>query len=155
MGRSPPTDDLKRRYTMSRIKNKNTSIEVSLRKALWHSGIRYRKNYTKLPGAPDIAITKHQIAIFCDGEFWHGKDWDIKKHKIKSNREYWIEKIERNINRDCKTEKLLYGMGWTVIRFWGTDIRKDLSGCIDEIKNIIFQNKIEEYDSKYEYEEIQ
>jgi DNA mismatch endonuclease (patch repair protein) len=61
-------------YNMSRVKNKDTSIEITLRKALWHSGIRYRKNYTKLPGKPDIAITKYRIAVFCDGEFWHGKD---------------------------------------------------------------------------------
>ena len=128
---------------MSRIKSKNTSIEVSLCKALWHSGIRYRKNYNKLPGTPDIAITKYRIAIFCDGEFWHGKDWESKKHKIHNNRDYWIAKIERNISRDYETSRLLYGMGWTVIRFWGEEIRNDLSGCIEEIKDIIFQMKID------------
>ena len=74
MAEYPHTDDIKRQHTMRRIKSKNTSIEESLQKALWHSGIRYRKNYKKLPGAPDIAITKYRIAIFCDGEFWHGKD---------------------------------------------------------------------------------
>ena len=148
MGKSPPTDDKKRRYIMSRIKNKNTSIELSLRKALWHSGIRYRKNYAILPGAPDIAITKHSIAIFCDGEFWHGKDWDSKKPKIKSNREYWIDKIERNMLRDCESEKKLYRMGWTVIRFWGSDIQKKLSECIEEIQYAIFQS---EMDKRYDY----
>ena len=111
MGKSPPTDDANRRYIMSRIRNKDTSIEVSLRKALWGAGIRYRKNYREIPGAPDIAITKYQIAIFCDGEFWHGKDWETKKARIKSNRDYWIEKIERNINRDSETDRTLYGMG--------------------------------------------
>lgn len=140
---------------MSRIKNKNTSIEVSLRKALWKAGIRYRKNYKKLPGAPDIAITKYRIAIFCDGEFWHGKDWGTKKQKIQSNREYWINKIERNMNRDRETERALFGMGWTVIRFWGSDIRKDLPGCVDEVKDAIFQNKMEEYSNKRDYGEQQ
>ena len=99
-----PTNDIKRRLTMSRIKSKNTSIEVTLRKALWRAGIRYRKNYQKLPGSPDIAITKYQIAIFCDGEFWHGKDWSKKKLNIKSNREYWVKKIERNRSRDRQNE---------------------------------------------------
>jgi len=153
MGKSPPTDDVKRRYIMSRIKNKDTSIEVDLCKALWGAGIRYRKNYKKIPGAPDIAITKYQIAIFCDGEFWHGKDWETKKSKIKSNREYWIEKIERNMNRDCETDRSLYGMGWIVMRFWGSDIQKDLSGCVEDIKETIFQSKIETYSCDFENDE--
>ena len=142
MGKSPPTDDLVRRRTMSRIKNKNTSIEIALQKAIWHLGIRYRKNYTKLPGAPDIAITKYRIAIFCDGEFWHGKDWVTKKPKIQSNREYWIAKIERNMARDNEANEALSSLGWTVIRFWGTDISKDLEGCVRKIKDAILKVEI-------------
>ena len=153
MGKSPPTDDEKRRYIMSRIKNKNTSIEIDLRKALWGAGIRYRKNYRKIPGAPDIAITKYQIAIFCDGEFWHGKDWETKKSKIKSNREYWIEKIERNMNRDSETDRNLYGMGWIVMRFWGSDIQKNLPGCVEDIEDTIFQSKIDTYSSDFGYDD--
>ena len=107
MGKSPPTDDLIHRKIMGRIKNKNTSIEVELQKALWKSGIRYRKNYTKLPGAPDIAITKYRIAVFCDGEFWHGKDWVTKKPRIQSNKEYWVTKIERNMLRDTETNNAI------------------------------------------------
>jgi len=141
MGKSPTTDDLLRKRIMSRIKNKNTSIEVAMQKALWHSGIRYRKNYTKLPGAPDIALTKYRIAIFCDGEFWHGKDWEVKKPKILSNREYWIAKIERNMARDNEKNQALANMGWTVIRFWGNDIHKNLKGCVQVIKDAI--SKIE------------
>jgi DNA mismatch endonuclease (patch repair protein) len=151
MGKSPPTDDIKRRRTMRRIKSKNTSIEVSLRKALWHSGIRYRKNYAKLPGTPDIAILKYQIAIFCDGEFWHGKDWELKKPKLKSNRDYWINKIERNMGRDRQNEWVLHSMGWKVIRFWGLEIKKDLKGCIKEIKYAIIQRKIENSDICFDY----
>jgi len=139
----PETVDAARSYNMSRVKSKNTSIEVALRKALWASGIRYRKNYKELPGTPDIAITKHGIAIFCDGDFWHGKDWETKKHKIRSNSDYWIEKIERNIDRDTEIDKKLFWMGWTVLRFWGTDILKDISGCVEDIKEIIFQNQIQ------------
>ena len=143
MGKYIPTDDIKRRLIMSRIKSKNTSIEVALRKALWRAGIRYRKNYHKLPGSPDIAITKYQIAIFCDGEFWHGKDWCIKKQSIKSNRDYWIQKIERNRNRDRKNEWELNCLGWIVLRFWGMDIKKDMAGCVKEIKCAIVHREIE------------
>ena len=153
MSISPPTDDIKRRHTMSRIKNRNTSIEVSLRKALWRAGIKYRINYTKLPGAPDIVITKNHIAIFCDGEFWHGKDWEAKKHRIQSNREYWIAKIERNINRDREIEMTLSTMGWTVIRFWGSDIKNNLYGCVEDVKDAIFQSTIEAYNKNHEYVE--
>ena len=138
-----PTDDIKRRQTMSRIKSKDTTIEVALRKALWRSGIRYRKNYSKLPGTPDIAITKHRIAVFCDGEFWHGKDWEKKKSSIKSNREYWIKKIERNMSRDNETDMKLKHSEWTVIRFWGKEIKDDVEGCVEEIKELIFQNEVE------------
>ena len=141
----------KRSYIMSQIKNKNTSIELSLRKALWHSGIRYRKNYSNVSGSPDIAITKHQIAIFCDGEFWHGRQWQVKKTRIKSNREYWINKIERNIQRDSETERLLSGKGWIVLRFWESDIKKDISGCINEIKNVILQSELEKCKDYYDY----
>ena len=130
---------------MSKIKSKDTSIEVSLRKALWHAGIRYRKNYSKLPGTPDIAITKHRIAVFCDGEFWHGKDWEKKKSTIKSNREYWIKKIERNICRDNETRMSLQNREWTVVRFWGSEIRNDVEGCVEEIREIIFRTKMENF----------
>ena len=138
----PTPPDAKRSYNMSRIKSKDTSIEVTLRKALWHAGIRYRKNYPGLPGTPDIAITKHKIAIFCDGEFWHGKDWETKKDKFNTNREFWINKIERNIDRDNEVDRKIRGNGWTVVRFWGNEIEKNLPGCVEEIQDIIFQGSI-------------
>jgi len=150
MGKAPTTNDAKRSFTMSRIRSKDTSIEVSLRKALWHSGIRYRKNYAKLPGSPDIAITKHQIAIFCDGDFWHGKDWHDKKPRIQSNHDYWIEKIERNICRDLEADRLLFAMDWTIMRFWGSEITKGLPACVEEIKSVIFQKEMEKH---YLYDE--
>lgn len=142
---APTTNDAKRSYTMSRIGSKDTSIEILLRKALWHSGIRYRKNYTKLPGTPDIAITKYRIAIFCDGEFWHGKDWERNKSKIQSNHDYWVSKIERNIDRDKDVNQRLCGTGWTVLRFWGNQILGDLTGCVEDIKEIIFQSELDTY----------
>ena len=111
-----------RRKNMQHIKCKNTSIEICLRKALWNAGIRYRKNVNKLPGKPDIVITKYNLAIFCDSEFWHGKDWNITKNKIKSNTSYWHNKIESNIARDKKITEELEKAGWIVLRFWGEDI---------------------------------
>ena len=137
-----------RRYNMSRIRSSNTSIEIKLRKALWREGIRYRKNYKLIPGRPDIALTKYKIAVFCDGEFWHGRDWAEKKVKILCNRDYWISKIERNIQRDNETDKRLQNMGWIVLRFWGRDIEKNTDACVEDIKNVIFQVLIDSFDSK-------
>ncbi|MCL2227557.1 MAG: very short patch repair endonuclease [Oscillospiraceae bacterium] len=139
----PSTTDPKRKFTMSRIKSKDTSIELSLRKALWRAGVRYRKNYSELPGSPDIAITKHKVVVFCDGEFWHGKDWEQKKSGIKSNRDYWVEKIERNIQRDNDVNRRLHYDGWTILRFWGKDIQGDVEGCVEEIRDAIFHCKID------------
>jgi len=135
------TEEEKRSYTMSRIRGKATTIEVLLQKALWHRGIRYRKNYRKIPGAPDIAITKHKIAIFCDGEFWHGKDWEQKKARLKNNREYWIRKIERNIERDNRFTSELKDQGWHVLRFWENEIKADINNCVDIVISLI--NSIE------------
>ena len=144
----PHTDDIVRSRTMSRIKSKNTSIEVSLRKALWHSGVRYRKNYSKLPGKPDIAVTKHHVAIFCDGEFWHGKDWETKRPNIQNNRDYWLSKIERNMARDDEANKALTDIGWTVVRFWGTEINKNLEGCIKTVESVIAESQTTGSDAK-------
>lgn len=137
-----------RHYNMTRIRSKNTKIEIRLRKALWHLGIRYRVNYSKLPGKPDIAITKYKIAVFCDGEFWHGKDWKEKKEKIHSNRDYWIPKIEKNIVRDGAVDKELKALGWQVLRFWGTDIQKNLDACISDIQDTILAVIIQNTENK-------
>lgn len=124
---------------MSCIRSKATLIEVSLQKALWRRGVRYRKNYRRIPGSPDIAIVRYKIAIFCDGEFWHGRDWEQNKHRIKSNREFWVDKIERNITRDKQIEKELHMRGWHVIRFWETEIKSDLDGCVETVLDLIRQ----------------
>lgn len=129
---------------MSRVSLKGGKAEVILQKALWHKGIRYRKNYKKLPGSPDIAITKHNIAVFIDGGYWHGKDWETKKEKIKSNKDYWLEKIAENIARDNRNDQELKQLGWTPIHFWDSDVLKDLSGCVQTIIDTIFQLKLEE-----------
>ncbi|MDR0648981.1 MAG: very short patch repair endonuclease [Synergistaceae bacterium] len=149
--KTPRTAEEQRSYTMSRVRQKDTAIELTLRKRLWREGIRYRKNYRKLPGSPDIAITKYQVAIFCDGEFWHGKGWETKRPKIRSNPEYWTHKIERNMRRDSDTDRKLQRMGWSVLRFWGADIEKDLDACVEEVKEAIFQSQIDAYDRVPEY----
>lgn len=130
-----------RRKNMQHIKSNNTKIEVLLRKALWKKGYRYRKNYKKLPGKPDIALTKYKIAIFCDGEFFHGKDWEVLKPRLEqsNNSEFWIEKISRNRERDDKVNKKLLFMGWTVIRFWGNDIKKNTEECVRVVEETIFE----------------
>lgn len=134
-----------RHLNMSNIKSKDTSIEVLLRKALWNKGYRYRKNYKLLPGKPDIVLTKYKIAIFCDSEFFHGKDWEIKKEKLKksSNSNYWISKIERNMERDKENDQQLLFQGWTIVHFWGNDIKKHLDDCIKVIEELIFNQIVE------------
>ena len=128
-----------RHKNMSRIKNKDTKIELSLRKALWKKGYRYRKNYKKLPGKPDIALTRYKIAVFCDSEYFHGKDWDVLLPRLQrgNNSEFWIKKISGNIERDKTVNNQLEEMGWQVLRFWGNDIKKNLEGCIAVIESAI------------------
>lgn len=118
---------------MSKIRGKDTKIEVKLRLALWHMGIRYRKNYQKLPGSPDIALTKYRIAIFCDSDFFHGYNWNQKKIRLKHNREYWIKKIENNMARDKEYDDRLAELGWISLHFWEHDINKSLDSCISVI----------------------
>ncbi len=122
---------------MRKIKAKDTTPEIILRKALWSEGIRYRKENKGIVGNPDIAIKKYKLAIFIDGEFWHGYNWQEKKVKIKSNREYWIKKIEKNITRDKKYNQLLKEQNWVVLRFWEHEIKKELDKCVDKVKNVI------------------
>jgi DNA mismatch endonuclease (patch repair protein) len=118
---------------MSKIRSRETKPEIRLRKALWHLGIRYRKNVKKLPGTPDIVISKYKLIIFIDGEFWHGYNWKEKKKKIKSNRDFWIPKIERNMQRDRNNNDTLKQEGWTVLRFWDWQINKEFRSCLDQI----------------------
>ncbi len=124
---------------MQHIRSKNTKIEVLLRKALWEKGYRYRKNYSKLPGSPDIALTKYRIAIFCDGEFFHGKDWEVLKPRLEKgeNGQYWVSKISRNRERDDEVNKKLLFDDWTVIRFWGDDIQRHTDQCVKVIEETI------------------
>ncbi len=134
-----------RHKNMKNIRSKDTKIELVLRKKLWSKGYRYRKNYSKLPGKPDIALTKYKIAIFCDSEFFHGKDWESLKSRLEKseNSSYWIKKILRNRERDDDINKKLMFLGWTVIRFWGKDVLKNPDECMKVIEEEIFKQKIE------------
>jgi len=143
-------DDLtpdQRKKNMRNIRSKDTKIETVLRKALWNKGYRYRKNYDRLPGKPDIAITKYKLAIFCDGEFFHGKDWEVLKPRLEksNNSDYWIGKISKNKERDDRINKELLSMGWTVIRFWGKDILKNTDKCVETIEETIFELETDDY----------
>jgi len=148
-------DDLtpdQRRKNMRHIKSKDTRPEIMLRKALWAKGYRYRKNYKELPGKPDIVLTKYQICVFVDSEFFHGKNFESGYHSLKyqSLREqleageranYWLPKIERNIKRDHLVDSDLKDRGWHVVRFWSKDVLKDTDMCVKIIEEIISTNK--------------
>lgn len=123
-----------RRKNMQAIKNRDSKIEVMLRKELWKRGLRYRKNTNKVYGHPDLAFIGKKVAVFCDSEFWHGFDWENRKKDFKSHQDFWIPKIERNIERDKEVNERLQSEGWTVIRFWGKEIQKQLQHCADIIE---------------------
>lgn len=143
------------RKRMSKVKLKGGKAETLLAKALWHKGYRYHKNDKRLPGSPDIAILKYQIAVFVDGEFWHGKDWEVRRERLKSNREYWIEKIEENMARDLRNDQLLTQTGWMPIHFWEKEVMKNLPACIAEIEEMILSRLIDSADEldPVDYEE--
>ncbi len=118
---------------MAKIRGKNTKPELLFRKALWAAGYRYRIDYKKLIGKPDIVLKKYKTVIFIDGEFWHGYNWEERKEKIKTNREFWIPKIERNLQRDREVNIALETKGYKVFRFWEQEIKKELDKCLDRV----------------------
>ena len=124
-------------YNMQQIKNKDSKIEVLLRKELWSRGLRYRKNVNRIYGKPDIVFIGKKIAVFCDSEFWHGYNWEERKKDFKSHQEFWIPKIERNMERDAEVTARLESEGWTVIRFWGNEIKKNTAQCADIIEKAV------------------
>ena len=130
-----------RKKNMQAIKSKDTEIEIILRKELWSRGYRYRKNYKKLIGKPDIALIKYKIVIFCDSEFWHGKNYKESTDRIGTNSEYWKQKIKRNMERDQEVNEKLVADGWTVLRFWEKEIRKEFDSCICKIEEAIQNSK--------------
>lgn len=127
-----------RKKNMQRIRSKDTKAEIVLRKALWHKGIRYRKNYKLLSGTPDIAITKYRIAVFVDGDFWHAKGHENNPgEQIATNKTFWVAKLKRNVERDKYVNELLLEQGWLVLRFWESDVKKNLRKCVDEVMGYV------------------
>ena len=132
-----------RRKNMQAVKSKGSKIESLLGKELWKRGHRYRKNNKTVYGKPDLTFKKYKIAIFVDSEFWHGKDWAVRKKDHKSNQEFWYKKIERNIERDREVNDFLLKTGWQVLRFWGRQIETELVNCVQKIENTINEAKRE------------
>ena len=126
-----------RKKCMQSNKSTGTKPELVLAKARWALGRRYRKNSGSIFGKPDFSFKKYKVAVFVDGEFWHGKDWERKKAEIKGNREFWITKIERNIRRDMEVTGRLKAEGWTVLRFWSNDVVKNTTYCAEKVKEIV------------------
>ena len=128
-------------YNMQRIKNKDSEIERLLRKVLWNKGYRYRKNVKSIFGHPDLAFIGKKVAVFCDSEFWHGYDWENHKNDFKVRQNFWIPKIERNMERDREVNAELQRQGWTVLRFWGMEIKHNISECVKRIEEAITNDK--------------
>jgi DNA mismatch endonuclease, patch repair protein len=121
-------------FNMSRIKSSGSKIEKKLAKALWSEGLRYRKQYKKIKGKPDFVLVKYKIAIFCDSAFWHGyKEMTTSLHDFKSNTDFWIAKIKRNIERDKEVNKMLKKTGWKTFRFWDFQIKNDIEKCVQNV----------------------
>jgi len=130
-----------RSKNMSAIRSSGTKIEVSLAHGLWAKGYHYRKNDKSVIGKPDLTFKRYKIAIFVDSEYFHGKDWEKEKHRIKTNAEFWHHKIESNIKRDTFVNEELLKNNWKVLRFWGREIQKKLDFCIREITRVIEERK--------------
>ena len=123
---------------MSSVKSKNTRPEIALRKALWHQGLRFRVNFKELPGKPDVVFTRVKVAVFCDGDYWHGHNWALRglkdlNEELAGYSEFWANKIYNNVQHDKMIDCQLKNMGWHVVRVWESDIKKDLSECISRI----------------------
>ena len=132
-----------RSRNMAAVKSKDTRPELMLRRELWKRGLRYRKNCKEVPGTPDIVFPWYKIAVFCDGSFWHGYEWEKTKGRIKSNTKYWHTKIEKNIDRDKRVNRQLLVEGWILVRYWDYQILKDLKFCADEIEALVRERRAE------------
>lgn len=136
------------RRRMSRVKLKGGRAETLLAKALWHKGFRYRRNDKRLPGSPDIAICTYRVAVFVDGEFWHGKNWDARRERLRRNRAYWIEKIEENMARDRRNDQLLTQSGWLPVHLWEQEVIKNLPACVAAVEEAALAQLIDRAEAR-------
>lgn len=141
-----------RRRCMQAIRSRDTKPEQLLCHELWRRGYRYRKNVRSVPGSPDICFKSRKVAVFVDGEFWHGRDWAQNRHRIKTNQAFWYAKIERNIARDNRVNQRLDRMGWQVLRFWESEIRKHLSECADRVEEALREEQLRHLHRVYHYD---
>jgi len=123
-----------RRRNMQAIRSRDTKMEVALARALFAMGYRYRKNDKTVFGKPDLTFKRIKLAIFVDSEFFHGKNWETNKYRIKSNRPFWWKKIESNILRDKEVNRRLRKEGWRILRFWSQDVHRNLRNCIQRVE---------------------
>ncbi|MFV5701672.1 very short patch repair endonuclease [Flavobacterium sp. XS2P12] len=130
-----------RSRNMRAIRSTNTKAEIRLAKSLWNLGYRYRKNNKTIFGTPDLTFKKLKIAIFVDSEFFHGKDWENQKDRVKTNTEFWQKKIERNMQRDIEVNNYLESQNWKVLRFWSVEIEKNLEDCVATIQSEIISRQ--------------
>jgi len=126
---------------MGKIKGKNTKPELAFRKGLYAKGYRYRIDYRKLIGRPDVVLKKYKTVIFIDGEYWHGHNWKVRRRKIKTNRDFWIAKIERNMQRDREVNEALERLGYTIFRFWENEVKKELERCLKTVTSHLESQK--------------
>ena len=129
---------------MRRVRSTDTGPEVSLRKALWRRGLRYRLYRKNLPGRPDVVFPRERLAVFVDGDFWHGRQWQSRglpslAHQFREtpSAEYWVGKIERNVERDARVNADLAARGWRVVRLWEKDVVKDVDACVEVVLNAV------------------
>lgn len=143
---------------MAAIRSKNTRPELMLRSALWKKNLRFRVNYKKLPGTPDIAFTKQMVVVFCDGDYWHGHYWAVRglsslEEELAGYTDFWKKKILRNIERDEENNRALRALGWTVVRVWESEIKKNLDDCVKMIQDTLFEATINHYHIEDIYQE--
>lgn len=141
-----------RRRCMQANRSRGTKPEQLLCHELWRRGYRYRKNVRSVPGSPDICFKSRKVAVFVDGEFWHGRDWESQRLRIKSNREFWYAKIERNKARDIRVNHRLRKLGWEVLRFWESEVRKNVGRCADQIEEVLRQKQLQHLHRVYQYD---
>lgn len=129
---------------MRKVRSQDTTPERVLRKALWSRGLRYRLHYRHLPGSPDIVFPSARVAVFVDGDFWHGNQWKLRglrsleeQFERSDNAEYWIPKIKRNMVRDTDAKVRLEYEGWQVVRLWESDLKSHLGECADRVANAV------------------